>query len=96
VRLLAIHCYALQSGMCEAEREKLEKKVLGDLCGVDCRIGCGQDIQGTPQELDGWLLPVLEVKRITDARNALIIEPKDFYSAEDGDHGQSLTPSDLS
>jgi hypothetical protein len=96
VRLLAIHCYALQSGMCEAEQEKLERQVLGEICGVDCQIGCGQDVDGTLQESDGWLLPVLEIKRITDARNALIIEPQDFYSVGEGDLGPPLTPSDLS
>jgi midasin len=95
VRLLAIRCYALQSGMTEVEQEKLEKLVLGEPCGVDCQIGCGQDVDGTSKELDGWLLPVLEVKRITDARNALVTEPHDFYTVEEGDSKPCLTPSNL-
>ena len=94
-RLLAIRCYALQSGMGEVEREKLEKQVLGDICGVDCPIECGQDIDGTAKELDGWLLPVLEIKRITDARNALVTEPQDFYGVHEGDLSPSLTALDL-
>jgi midasin len=92
VRLLAIRCYALQSGMGEVDREKLEKQVLGETCGIDCQVECGQDIDGTIKEFDGWLLPVLEIKRITDARNALITDLQDFYSVEDG---PSVTPSDL-
>jgi midasin len=95
VRLLAIQCYASQSGMGEAEREKLEKQVLGELCGVDCQVGCGQDADGTMKELDGWLLPVLEIKRITDARNSLVTERQDYYSMGEGDPCSSLTPSDL-
>lgn len=95
VCLLAIRCYALQSGMGDAERENLEKQVLGEICGVDCQIGCGQDIDGTTKEFDGWLLPVLEVKRITDARNALVTEPQDYYGMEEGDPSPSLTDFDL-
>jgi midasin len=81
--------------MSEVEREKLDRQILGDICGVDCQIECGQDVDGTVKQLDGWLLPVLEIKRIVDARNALITEPQDFYSADDGNLGSSLTSSDL-
>lgn len=95
VRLVSIRCYALQCGMSEAQREKLEKEVLGEFCGVDCQIDYGEDIDGSPKVVDGWLLPVLEIQRITDARNALITEPQDFYDFQEGEYSPSLTPSDL-
>lgn len=95
VCLLSIRCYAVQSGMGEDEREKLDKEVLGEICGGDCRIGYGENVSGSPKEIDGWLLPVLEIQRATDSRNALVTEPQDFYSFQDGDHGPSLIISDL-
>lgn len=95
VCLVSIRCYALQSGMSEAQREKLEKDVLGEVCGADCEIDFGENVDGSAKVVDGWLLPVLEIQRITDARNALVTEPQDFYSFQEGERGPSLTPSDL-
>ncbi|EGN98495.1 hypothetical protein SERLA73DRAFT_110025 [Serpula lacrymans var. lacrymans S7.3] len=96
VRWLAIRCYSLQSGMGEAEREKIETCVLGEICGVDCPITYEQNTDGIVKELDGWLLPTLETKRIIDARNALIEDDQNFYTYEDGDICQPLLDSDLS
>jgi len=80
--------------MAEVEREKLITHVLGEFCGVDCPINYGQNIDGTVIETDGWLVPTLEIKRIHDARDA-ILEGPDFYSLETGDVLQPLSESDL-
>ncbi|KAG0703770.1 P-loop containing nucleoside triphosphate hydrolase protein [Suillus ampliporus] len=95
VRLLAARCYASHVGMAEVEREKLITHVLGEFCGVDCPIKYGQNIDGTVVETDGWLVPTLEIKRIHDARDA-ILEGPDFYSLEAEDVVQPLLEADLS
>ena len=96
VNLLAIRCYALQTGMSDAQKEKVEKEVLGEpLAGVDCPVGYGENVDGTKMVEDGWLIPVLEVTRITDARDELAAEPHDFYSFEEGDPGPTLSSADL-
>ena len=96
VNLLAIRCYALQTGMSDAQREKVEKEVLGEpLAEADCPVGYGENVDGTTMVEDGWLLPVLEVTRITDAREGLIAEPQDFYAFEEGNPGPTLSSADL-
>ncbi|KIJ64401.1 hypothetical protein HYDPIDRAFT_132220 [Hydnomerulius pinastri MD-312] len=95
VRYLAIRCYALHTGMAEVERAKLETRVLGEFCGVDCPLSYGQNIDGSVIIIDGWLMPTLEHKRVHDVRNALAAGP-DFYSLEDGDVLQPLSENDLS
>lgn len=79
--------------MPEPEREKLERDILGEACGVDCQINYGQNLDRTEREVDGWVLPVVEIQRITDTRQSLVSEPQDFY--EGGESGPSLTVSDL-
>lgn len=93
-RLLAIRCYALQSGMGESEREKLEQKIFGEPCSVDCPLDFGQNDDGFPASVDGWIMPVIEMKRIQEAREALVAEPQDYYSVED-DSGAPLCATDL-
>lgn len=95
VRLLAILCFALQSGMSEVEKSTLEKQVLGEDCAVDCPVWFGEGADGMVQEIDGWVLPVLEVRRVTEARNALLNLSQDCYTVEEGATGPSLSPSDL-
>jgi hypothetical protein len=95
VRLLAIRCYALQSGMSEAEREKLETEVLGAIWEVDCQICCGEDLDGKTQEMDGWLLPALESKRVIDARNAILQDHQEHYFSEGSDESQTINMADL-
>ncbi|KAH9924312.1 midasin [Epithele typhae] len=73
VRFLAIRCYSLQAGMMEGERVKLEKEVLGEVSQVECKIAFGYGEDGNPREVDGWVLPVLELERVTQARNAPLI-----------------------
>jgi midasin len=80
--------------MAELEREKLITHVLGEFCGVDCPINYGQTIDGTVVETDGWLVPTSEIKRIHDARDA-ILESPDFYSLDAEDALQPLSEADL-
>ncbi|KAJ6531011.1 hypothetical protein B0H10DRAFT_2171534 [Mycena sp. CBHHK59/15] len=94
VRFLAIRCYSLQSGMGEAEREKLERATLGDVCGVDCPLDFGRNLDGSRKEMDGWIMPVFEVKRVQDMRNAIVENPQTFYDwdAEDKVEPYALSP----
>ncbi|KAJ7264443.1 hypothetical protein B0H12DRAFT_1209400, partial [Mycena haematopus] len=79
VRLLAIRCYSLQSGMGEAERETLECEVLGKVGVVDCPLEYGRNVDGSPNEMDAWVMPVFEVKRIQEMRKAIMVQPQTFY-----------------
>ncbi|CAA7261484.1 unnamed protein product [Cyclocybe aegerita] len=82
VRLLAIQCYALQSGMGEVERNKMEQEVLGESCRVECQLNYGQDREGTEKMVDGWVLPVVELRRIQEQRNEIATNPIDYFSEE--------------
>ncbi|KAG6809125.1 hypothetical protein H0H93_016097, partial [Arthromyces matolae] len=83
VHLLAIRCYAMQSGMGEAEREVMEKQVLGEPYGVDCQMEYGTNLDGTRNEIDGWLMPVFELQRIKEMREKVASEEHDYFSADD-------------
>ncbi|RDB14764.1 Midasin [Hypsizygus marmoreus] len=96
VRLLAIRCYALQSGMGEAERGVMEREVLGETCGVDCQMDFGQGLDGTRTEVDGWIMPVLELRRVQDAREEIIEKSHDYYHVEEGEIFSPTHSSDLS
>ncbi|KAF9454871.1 midasin [Macrolepiota fuliginosa MF-IS2] len=105
VKLLAIWCYALQSGMGEAEREKLERKVLGmrdgEVCSVDCWVSSGgyvkKDEEGKDKIFDGWVLPMLELKRIKRIREGLSdVELDEFYRFEAGEEAICIQDLDLS
>ncbi|OCH90921.1 midasin [Obba rivulosa] len=95
VRFLAIRCYALQTGMIEGERVKIEKEVVGDVEEVDCTIFYGMQLDGTHVEADGWIMPALEVKRVTTARNAHL-EALDFYEGDEGETLETIHPTELS
>ncbi|KAG6872267.1 hypothetical protein C0995_011404, partial [Termitomyces sp. Mi166 len=95
VRLLAIRCYAMQSSMGEAEREVMEREVLGEQFGVDCPIEYGTNIDGTRRETDGWLIPVLELQRIKETREKIACEKQDYY-LNDGGPVTPIQPSELS
>ncbi|KAF9262904.1 P-loop containing nucleoside triphosphate hydrolase protein [Marasmius fiardii PR-910] len=96
-RLLAIRCYASQSGMGEAERVKWEERVVGKDSEVNCPIDYGVDEQGVQVQIDGWLLPLLEYQRVRDARNALITESQGYYDfEEDESEREELDSSFLS
>ncbi|KAL1744525.1 hypothetical protein HDZ31DRAFT_82642 [Schizophyllum fasciatum] len=78
-RLLAIRCYALQSGMAELERERIEKEIFGEVAGPDCPLEYGVDEQGGMTIVDGWLMPLHELRRVQDARNGMVIAPYDYF-----------------
>jgi midasin len=78
VRYLAIRCYAMQSGMSEAEREKLVNTLIGSMNHVECPLEFGLDPHGRVKVIDGWLLPVIETQRIHDSRNAIATDTRDF------------------
>lgn len=111
IKLLAIRCYAYQSGMGEAEREKLEKKVLsmkeGDVCSIDCWVSDGgfgsMDVdtgtEGPNGMLDGWVLPLLEVQRVREMREEICRGEnglEEFYAVEEGDELLEIGENDLS
>ncbi|KAJ4482340.1 midasin nuclear AAA ATPase [Lentinula aciculospora] len=93
-RLLAIRCYALQSGMGEAEREKWEKATLGELYTVDCPLDYGDALDGSQMSIDGWLMPMIELERVRSARNAIVTQSQDFYRS-DTEPVQHIQSSDL-
>jgi len=95
VRLLSIRCYALQTGMGEGEREILEKDILGNICDVDCQIEYGQDLFEGDKNIDGWVLPAFETKRIVDARNAIVSAAHDYYGVDPNDANLPIPQSDL-
>ncbi|KAF8073543.1 midasin nuclear AAA ATPase [Lyophyllum atratum] len=96
VRLLAIRCYALQSGMGEAEREVMEKEVLGEPYGVDCQMEYGTDVDGSRKEVDGWIMPVVELQRVKDTREKIAQEDHGYYDVGEGESFSPIQPSELS
>lgn len=92
VRYLAIRCYAMQSGMSEAEREKLENTLIGSKAHIECPLEFGLDLHGHVNVIDGWLLPVIETQRIHDSRNAIATDTRHFFMGQ-GDI--SIKPFDL-
>ena len=92
VRYLAIRCYAMQSGMSEAEREKLENTLIGSKAHIECPLESGLNLHGQVNVIDGWLLPVIETQRIHDSRNAIATDTRNFFMGQ-GDI--SIKPFDL-
>ncbi|KXN88102.1 Midasin [Leucoagaricus sp. SymC.cos] len=112
VKILAIRCYALQSGMGEAQREKLEAKVLGmkegEMCSVDCWISDGglnrlndnptAEVEGSNM-LDGWVLPALEMQRVNTMREEMCHGNggfEEFYAFGEGEEVSTIEEKDLS
>lgn len=95
VRLLAIRCYSLQSGMGEAERLKIERTIFGEPCGVDCPLKYSSNLDGTVRELDGWIMPVIEVNRVREKREEIATNKINFYSHEEMDGSLQIQNSDL-
>lgn len=92
VLFLATRCYALQVGMSEGERAKLENEVLGKVSEVDCPVSFSINFDGTVNEVDGWVLPVFELDRVTRGRDALL-EPHNFYMVNDS--SEPIHPAEL-
>lgn len=82
IRWLLVRCYALHTGMSEAQRDELQLSVLGPPGEADVAIEAGRSIDGSLQWLDGWLLPVLEVWRVREHRHAMLHE-HEFYREDD-------------
>ncbi|KAJ3554859.1 hypothetical protein NM688_g2884 [Phlebia brevispora] len=95
VRFLAIQCYALQTGMLEAERTKLEKDIVGDIESTELSIPYGTSLDGTVQVIDGWLLHMTETARLMDARNELLT-PQNYYSHDTSDPIEPIHLAELS
>ncbi|TFY72597.1 hypothetical protein EVG20_g419 [Dentipellis fragilis] len=93
VRFLAIRCYALQSGMGEAERGTLEEEVVGKDSEVDCPLEFGQNINGEANIVDGWILPILEARRLWECRDAIAADTQNYFTE---DHTNVIGDSDLS
>jgi midasin len=92
VRWLAIRCYALHTGMSEADREKLENEVVGSIEEIDIPIFYRYSVEGKLEATDGWILPITEIERVTAARDAIASEPQHYsYLPEN----QALDSSDL-
>ncbi|KAG8936254.1 hypothetical protein FRC02_003546 [Tulasnella sp. 418] len=84
--------------MCEAERIKLEEKLLGGVAVKDANIEYGEKISEGKRGIetywvDGWVFPIIEVKRVQEYRKSLL-EPTDFYSGR-ADSSIKITSSDL-
>jgi midasin len=82
----------MQSGMSEAEREKLENTLIGSKAHIECPLEFGLDLHGHVNVIDGWLLPVIETQRIHDSRNAIATDTRHFFMGQ-GDI--SIKPFDL-
>jgi hypothetical protein len=82
----------MQSGMCEAEREKLENTLIGSMAHAECLLEFGQDLHGNANVIDGWLLPVVEKQRIHDSLHSIASGKGDFPMGQ-GDN--CIRPSDL-
>ena len=81
-------------GMMEGRRAELEKEIIGDVKDVDCPIGYGMNLDGSAAMMDGWVMPAVEEKRISDARNALL-EPQDYYSVEENETHELIHQAEL-
>ncbi|KAI6016225.1 hypothetical protein EDC04DRAFT_2881627 [Pisolithus marmoratus] len=98
VRYLAIRCYALHTGMAEVERSKLEREVFGEeVENGEGEFEMAYDSSGSGQEVvvDARVMPVLEMKRIHEVRNAMMT-PSNFYASDEEIMSRRISESDLS
>lgn len=71
VQFLAIRCYSLQTGMPEVERNKLEVEAFGKVTDSNAPVLYNENLDGSRELVDGWLLPTIEATRVAEARNAI-------------------------
>ena len=83
-RWLAIRCFTMQANMGEKARSELETEFLGENKLDECPIRCGRTYSGELVGVDGWMLPMLEDKRIREYRNELL-DSTEFYAGGDSD-----------
>ena len=81
--------------MGEAQREKMETEVLGEIGRVDCQTEFGQNPDDTTRQVDGWILPVIELKRIKNSRDELLTNPYDYYTIHEENPSPPIRPADL-
>ena len=74
----------MQANMGEKARLELETEFLGENKLDECPIGCGRTISGELVGVDGWMLPMLEDKRMREYRNELL-DSTEFYAGGDSD-----------
>lgn len=79
--------------MMEGERANMEKELLGDVSAVECPIVFGVNPDGSPQQVSGWVMPVLELERVTQGRDQLL-ESYDFFP-HDNDSSEPIHPAEL-
>jgi len=94
-RLLAVLCYALHVGMPEMERERVESEIFGRPCEVDCVVEYGYELDGTSKTVDVWILPLLERRRVQEARNLLMSDAQNFFTKDEGPSGLVMTSHHL-
>ncbi|KAF7309703.1 Midasin [Mycena indigotica] len=92
-RVLAIRCYALQTGMGEGERENLEHQLLRDAYSLESPLDYGVDLEGRRQEVDVWIMPFVELQRVQERRKDLL--QKQEWTTANVD-GIPLPPVELS
>ncbi|WVQ83143.1 hypothetical protein IAT38_005281 [Cryptococcus sp. DSM 104549] len=76
VRLLAIQVLARQQGWGEEKRMAMEKEWVGDVESVDAEVVVGWEVVPRPGgvleiwpiRVDGWMLPVVEARRVEKTR----------------------------
>ena len=78
--------------MGELEREKLENTLVGSMAATECPLEFDVDDCGRVITIDGWLLPVIEMQRIYDARSAIAADTRDFSM---GQNEKFIQPFDL-
>ncbi|WWD21566.1 hypothetical protein CI109_106052 [Kwoniella shandongensis] len=79
VRLLAIQVLSKQRGLSEETRMQMEKECVGEVDKVNAEILYGFELAKLPSSemqirqvrIDGWMLPLLEARRIETARQVI-------------------------
>lgn len=90
VRFMAVRCYALQSGMGEGEREKMELEAVGKIDEVDCRLNSGKDASGKDVIIDAWVIAATEARRVQEEREIIGADNTDFYGEQEPIHQMEL------
>lgn len=73
----------------------MEKEIIGDVSAVDCPITYAVNVDGTSSFMDGWIFPTFEIKRISDARNAIVEGGMDYYSLDEGEIFEPMAVEEL-
>ncbi|KAH9080394.1 midasin [Lactarius deliciosus] len=85
VRYLAIRCYALQSGMSELEREKLENTLVGSMATAECPLEFGAD-----RIYDARSAILVDTRDFSMGQSDTFIQPSDLSPLITNIHGVLL------